>query len=83
MVPSCLSTTVHYLDRIALGHRLSPPAKFSSYSRVGEPVTRWMTELKFEQLVPLYAGKARREAVEENGEKEQVSRNFQFSHAHR
>lgn len=36
-----------------------------------------MTELKFEQLVPLYAtvGKTRREAVEGNGEKEQVSRN--------
>ena len=36
-----------------------------------------MTELKFEQLVPLYAtaGKARREAVEGNEEKEQVLRN--------
>lgn len=33
-----------------------------------------MTELKFEQLVPLYAttGKTRREAVEGNGGKEQV-----------
>lgn len=30
-----------------------------------------MTELKFEQLVPLYVGKTRREAVEGNGEKEQ------------
>jgi len=38
-----------------------------------------MTELKFEQLVPLYAEKARREAVEGNAEKEQVLRNALFT----
>lgn len=53
--PSCLSTTVHYLRRIAFAVS-PPPVKlvFKLYRRrVGEPVTRWMTELKFEQLVPL------------------------------